>query len=79
MLLQNWNEEVDKFWPKQSKVSNSFTLMGPFWAKYITFQLKIYRGIVFDSIEDWYKTLRKNDLCFLKRHEEFWKFLQAEK
>ena len=40
MLVQNWQEEFDEFWPKHSKISKIFTLMGCFWPKYIMFELK---------------------------------------
>ena len=53
--------------------------MGSFWTKYIMIELKKYREVMFDSTEDWYKTLRKTDLCFSKWHGEFGKFSQAEK
>ena len=38
--------------------------MGSFWPKYIIFELKKCRGVMFDSTEDWCKIWRKNDLCF---------------
>ena len=62
-----------------SKVSKICTLMGSFWTKYIMFELKKYRGVMFDGTEYWCKTWRKTDLCFQKWHEEFGKFSQAEK
>ena len=34
---------------------------------------------MFDDTEDWWKIRRKTDLYFLKWHEEFGKFSQAEK
>ena len=46
----------------------------PLWPKYIIFELKKYRGVMFDSTEDWCKIWRKTDLCFQKWHEEFGKF-----
>ena len=39
---------------------------------------KKYR-VMFDDTEDWWKIRRKTDLYFLKWHEEFGKFSQAEK
>ena len=36
---------------------------------------KTYRGVIFDCSEDWCKIWRQTDLYFLKRHEEFGKFL----
>ena len=35
----------------------------------------MYRGVMFDSNEDWCKIWKETDLYFLKRHEEFCKFL----
>ena len=37
------------------KVSKVYTLMGCFWPKYIIFELKKYRGVMFDSTEYWCK------------------------
>ena len=48
--------------------------MGCFWAKYIIFELRKYRGVIFDGARDWYKVWRKTDMCFQKLHEEFGKF-----
>ena len=48
----NWCKEFDKFWPEHSKVSKVFTLMGSFWAKYILFELKKYRGVISHDIEE---------------------------
>ena len=51
LSFKNWHKEFDKFWPEHSKVSKIFTLMGSFWAKYILFQLKKYRGVIFHETE----------------------------
>ena len=72
--FQNWHEEFNKFWPEHSKISKICTLMGWFWPKYIMFELKKYRGVMFDGTEDWCKIWRKADYCFQKWHEEFGKF-----
>ena len=74
LSFQNWHKEFDKFWPEHSKVSRIFTLMGSFWAKYILFELKKYRGVIFHDIEEWCKIWRKTDLLLGKWHEEFGKF-----
>ena len=66
LLFQNWHEEFVEFWPEQLKFSKLCTLMGCFWSKYIMFELKKYRGVMFDGTEDWCKIWRKTDLCFLK-------------
>ena len=70
---------LTNFDPSTQKVSKIFTLMGSFWTKYIMFELKKYRRVMFDDTEDWCKIWRKTDLCFLKWHEEFGKFSQSEK
>ena len=59
--FQNWQKEFDKFWPEHSKVSKIFTLMLSFWAKYILFELKKYRGFIFHGTQKWFKILRKID------------------
>ena len=74
LSVQNWHEEFDKFWPEHSKISKTFTLIGSFWSTYVMFELRKYRGVIFDGTEDWCKIWRKTDLCFLKWHEEFAKF-----
>ena len=48
-------KEFDKSWPEHSQAPKIFTLMGFFWAKYIFFELKKYRGVVFQDIEEWCK------------------------
>ena len=70
-LKRNWLVEYDEFWPEHSKISKICTLMDCFWPKYIMFELKKYREVMFDGTEYWCKTWRKNDLCFQKSHEEF--------
>ena len=37
-----------------------------FWPKYIMFQLKRYRGVIFDCTQDWYKVWKKNWLVLPK-------------
>ena len=51
------------------------TLMGSFWTKYVMFELKKYRGIMFHDTEEWCKIWRKTNLWFGKWHEELGKFL----
>ena len=72
--FQNWHKEFDKFWPEHSKVSKIFTLIGFFWAKYILFELKKYRGVIFYENEERYKIWREIDLSFPNWHKEFDKF-----
>ena len=60
--------------PSTWKVSKIFSLMGSFWAKYILFELKKYRGIIFHETEEGYKTWRGIDFSFQKWHKKFGKF-----
>ena len=64
----------DEFRPHHSKISKICTLMGWFWPKYIMFELKKYRGVMFDGTEYWCKIWEKTNLCFQKWHEELSKF-----
>ena len=72
LSVQNWHEEFDEFCPEHSKISNIYTLMDWFWPKYIMFQLKRYRGVMFDCTQDWYKVWRKTGLCFQKLTWGIW-------
>ena len=69
-----WQKEFDKFWPEHSKVLKTFTLLGSVWVKYILFQLKHYRGIIFHDTEEWCKIWRGTALLFQISHEKFDKF-----
>ena len=51
LLFQNW-EEFGEFWSRYSKVSKICTLIGPFSAKYIIFDLKKYWGVIFYDTEE---------------------------
>ena len=67
-------EEFDEFWSKHLKISKICTLLGCLWPKYIMFELKKYRGVMFDGTQYWWEIWRKNDFCFQKYYEEFGKF-----
>ena len=71
MSFQNWHGEFDEFWPEHLKISKILTLMGSFWAEYILFELKKYRGVIFHDTEGWYKLWRGIDLSFQNWQEEF--------
>ena len=71
MSFKNWHKKFDKFWPERLKASKILTLMGSFWAKYILFQLKKYRGIIFYETEEGYKIWRGIELLFQNWHKEF--------
>ena len=73
LSFENWHKKFDKFWPEHLKVSNIFTLMCSFWAKYILFELKKYREVIFHDTEEWHKIWRGINL-FQNWHEEFDKF-----
>ena len=66
-------------WPDHSHVLKISPLMSFFSPKYIMLELKKFRRLIFDHIEDWCKTWRKTDWCFPKWHEELGKFSQTEK
>ena len=68
--VQNWHEQFDEFWFKHSKISKICTLMGCLWPKYIMFDLKKCRGVIFDGTEHWCKNWRKTDFCCQKWHKE---------
>ena len=74
LSAQNWHEEYNNFWSDLSKISKIFTLMDSFWPKYIMFEFRKYRRVIFDVIQDWCKVWLKTYLCFQKWHEEFDKF-----
>ena len=74
MSFESWHDEFDEFWPEHLKVPKTFNLMGSFWAKYILFEVKKYRGVVFHETEERYKIWRGIDLSFQNWHKEFDKF-----
>ena len=65
---------LTKFDPSARKFKKNFILMGSFWAKYILFELKKYRGIIFHETEEGYKIWRGINLLFKNWHKEFDKF-----
>ena len=74
LVILNWHEIFDEFWPEHSKISKLCTLLCWLWPRYIMFEFKKYRGVIFDGTEDWCKIWRKTDLCFQKSYEQFGKF-----
>ena len=64
LSCQSWPEEFDKFWPEHLKVSKIFILVGFFSAKYILFEQKKYRGVIFHKTEEEYKISKGIDLSF---------------
>ena len=51
LSVQNWHKQFGKCWPEHWKISKICTLMGCFWPKYIMFELKKHRGVMFDGSE----------------------------
>ena len=74
LSFQNWHKEFNKFWREHLKVSKSFTLMGSCWAKYILFDLKKYRRVIFYETEEGYKIFGGINFSFQNWHKEFDKF-----
>ena len=65
-LKRNWLVISKLTWRQHLKVPKIFILMCSFWAKYILFELKKYRGVIFHETEEEYK--------FWNWHKEFGKF-----
>ena len=68
------HKEFDIIWPLHLKVSKIFILMGSYWVKYILFELKKKRGIIFDETEERYKIWGGIDLSFPNWHKQSDKF-----
>ena len=73
LLFKKW-QKFGEFQSENSKVSKICILIGAFCAKYITFDLKTYRGVIFHNNEVPWITWRKTYLWFGEWHEEFGKF-----
>ena len=73
LLFQKW-QEFGEIWPEHSKVFKTCTFICSYCAKYLMFDLKKYRGVIFHDTEGWCKIWRKTDLWFGKWHEEYGKF-----
>ena len=74
LSFQNWHKEFDEYWLEHWRASKIY-ILGCFWPKYIMFELKKYRGIIFHGTRKWCKIWGKSDLWFGKSHEELCKFL----
>ena len=73
LLFQKW-QEFGEIWPEHSKVYKTCTFICSYCAKYLMFDLKKYRGVIFHDTEGWCKIWRKTDLWFGKWNEEYGKF-----
>ena len=51
LLFQKW-QEFSEFWSEHSKVYKIYTFIDPFCGNYITFDLKRYRGVIFNDTEE---------------------------
>ena len=68
ICFKKW-QEFGEFWSEHSKVSKICTLTCPFWAKFITFDLrKSKEELHFHDTEEWCKIWRKTDLWFDSRN-----------
>ena len=61
LLFQKW-QEFGEFWFEHSRVPKIYTFIGPFCGKYITFDLKKYRGVIFHDTKESCKVWRKTGL-----------------
>ena len=68
LLFQKW-QEFGEIWPEHSQVSKTCTFICSYCAKYLMFDLKKYRGVIFHDTEGWYKIWRKTNW-----HEKYGKF-----
>ena len=64
--------DLINFDSRTRKISKTCTLMVCFWSKYKMFELKKYRGVMFDGTKDWCKIWRKTDLCLQKMTWRIW-------
>ena len=77
LLFQNWQKEFDQCWLERLKVWKIFTLMAFFWAKYILFELKKYKKVIFHETEEGYKIWSGIEFTCQNWHKEFDKFWPA--
>ena len=81
LLFKNRHKELDEFWLEHLEVSKIYTLMGCFWPKYKTCELKIYRGVIFHEtlesdakVEEILTSGLANDIRNLPNfHQSTWK------
>ena len=77
-LKKNWcsfkNERNLVNFDEVLEVSKIFTFIGSYCAKYLMFDLKKYRRVIFHYTEEWCKIWRKTNLWFGKWHVEYGRF-----
>ena len=71
LLFKKW-QEFGEIWPEHSKVYKTCTFICSYCAKYLMFDLKKYRGVIFHDAEEWCKIWRNTDLW--KKWQEYGKF-----
>ena len=70
-LFKKW-QELGKLCSEHSEALKSCTLIGPFRAKYKTFDLKMYRGLIFHDTDGLCKSWKKNLLVVWKMTWGIW-------
>ena len=75
LLFQKW-QKFGELWSEQNEIPKISTLLGFFSAKYIRYDLKKYRGVIFHDTEEWCKIWWKTDMWFGKWHDEYVRFSQ---
>ena len=64
-VVSKWTR-IGEVWPEHSKISKICTFICSYCAKYLMFDLKKYKGVIFLDTEGWCKIWRKTDLWFGK-------------
>ena len=70
--FQKWHGNLANFHQSMFESLNIGTLMGSFYLKYKTCELKINRGLLCHENGEWCKIWRGIDLSVQNRHEELW-------
>ena len=69
-----WHKEFGKFSPQHLEVSKSGLWWDSFFQSRKKDELKIYRGVMCNNTEEWWKIWRGMDFSFQDRHEKLDKF-----
>ena len=73
LLFQKW-QEFGEIWPEHSKVSKTCTFICSYCAKYLMFDLKKYRGVIFHNTEEKLTCGLENDMRNMANfHQSTWK------